>query len=81
MGGLSIVFGEFLKKMGNLCENVFFEGFFEVCGTSELPAKGTFLRSFCVVQKEPKSTPEVCEPLDSGDDSKHCRELFCKNFR
>ena len=30
--------------------------------------------SFCVVQKEPKSTPEVCEPLDSGDDSKLCRK-------
>ena len=37
--------------------------------------------SFCVVQKEPKSTPEVCEPLDSGDDSKLCRNLFGRNFR
>ncbi len=54
---------------------------FEVCRTSKLPAKGTFLRSFCVVQKEPKSTPEVCEPLDSGDDSKLCRKRFCKAFR
>jgi hypothetical protein len=33
------------------------------------------------VQKEPKSTPEVCEPLDSGDDSKLCRKRFCKAFR
>ena len=31
--------------------------------------KGDVFRAFCVVQKEPKSTPEVCEPLDSGDDS------------
>ena len=38
-------------------------------------------RAFCVVQKEPKSTPEVCEPLDSGDDSKLCRKRFCKAFR
>ena len=38
-------------------------------------------RAFCVVQKEPKSTPEVCEPLDSGDDSKLCRKRFCKTFR
>ena len=37
--------------------------------------------SFCIVQKEPKSTPEVCEPLDSGDDSKLCRKWFCKAFR
>ncbi len=37
--------------------------------------------SFCVVQKEPKSTPEVCEPLDSGDDSKLCRNLLGRNFR
>ena len=54
---------------------------FKVCETSKLPAKGTFLRSFCVVQKEPKSTPEVCEPLDSGDDSKLCRKKFSKVFR
>ena len=33
------------------------------------PCKGRRVYSFCVVQKEPKSTPEVCEPLDSGDDS------------
>ena len=45
------------------------------------PGKGTFLHSFCVVQKESKSTPEVCEPLDSGDDSKLCRKWFCKVFR
>ena len=43
--------------------------------------KGRRFYSFCVVQKEPKSTPEVCEPLDSGDDSKLCRKWFCRNFR
>ena len=37
--------------------------------------------SFCARQKEPKSTPEVCEPLDSGDDSKLCRKRLRKNFR
>ena len=26
--------------------------------------------------KRTKSTPEVCEPLDSGDDSKLCRKRF-----
>ena len=31
--------------------------------------------------KRTKSTPEVCEPLDSGDDSKLCRKWFCNNFR
>ena len=31
--------------------------------------------------KRTKSTPEVCEPLDSGDDSKLCRKWFCRNFR
>ena len=40
----------------------------------EAPGKGKRVYSFCVVQKEPKSTPEVCEPLDSGDDSKLCRK-------
>ena len=45
------------------------------------PRKGRRVYSFCVVQKEPKSTPEVCEPLDSGDDSKLCRKRFCKAFR
>ncbi len=64
-----------------LCEVVVCVRWFEVCRTSKLPAKETFLRSFCVVQKEPKSTPEVCEPLDSGDDSKLCRKRFCKAFR
>ena len=54
---------------------------FEVCKTSMLSAKGNGFRSFCVVQKEPKSTPEVCEPLDSGDDSKLCRKKFSKVFR
>ena len=43
--------------------------------------KGRRVYSFCVVQKEPKSTPEVCEPLDSGDDSKLCRKWFCRNCR
>ena len=43
--------------------------------------KGKRFYSFCVVQKEPKSTPEVYEPLDSGDDSKLCRKRFCKAFR
>ena len=63
------------------CEAAIAVRWFKVWKTSELPAKGTFLRSFCVVQKEPKSTPEVCEPLDSGDDSKLCRKRFCKAFR
>ena len=36
--------------------------------------------SFCVVQKEPKSTPEGCDPLDSGDDSKLCRRRFQQSF-
>ena len=40
----------------------------------EASCKGDVFRAFCVVQKEPKSTPEVCEPLDSGDDSKLCRK-------
>ena len=31
--------------------------------------------------KRTKSTPEVCEPLDSGDDSKLCRKRLCENFR
>ena len=31
--------------------------------------------------KRTKSTPEVCEPLDSGDDSKLCRKKFSKVFR
>ena len=31
--------------------------------------------------KRTKSTPEVCEPLDSGDDSKLCRKIFSKVFR
>ena len=39
-------------------------------------------RAFCVVQKEPKSTPEVCEPLDSGDDSnRRSIRCFCENDR
>ena len=53
---------------------------FEVCKTSELPAKGTFFVLFACT-KSTKSTPEVCEPLDSGDDSKLCRKWFCKAFR
>ena len=31
--------------------------------------------------KRTKSTPEVCEPLDSGDDSKLCRKRLRRNFR
>ena len=30
--------------------------------------------------KRTKSTPEVCEPLDSGDDSKLCRRRFQQSF-
>ena len=43
--------------------------------------KGRRVYSFCVVQKEPKSTPEACEPLDSGDDSKLCRKYCWRRFR
>ena len=44
--------------------------------------KGDVFRAFCVVQKEPKSTPEVCEPLDSGDDSnRRSTRCFCENDR
>ena len=53
---------------------------FEVCRTSELPAKGTFFVLFACT-KRTKSTPEVCEPLDSGDDSKLCRKRFSIVFR
>ena len=31
--------------------------------------------------KRTGSTPEVCEPLDSGDDSKLCRKSLCRKFR
>ena len=31
--------------------------------------------------KRTGSTPEVCEPLDSGDDSKLCRKRLRRNFR
>jgi hypothetical protein len=31
--------------------------------------------------KRTGSTPEVCEPLDSGDDSKLCLKRLCKPFR
>ena len=44
------------------------------------PRKGNgFILFACT--KRTKSTPEVCEPLDSGDDSKLCRKRFCKAFR
>ena len=47
----------------------------------EASRKGTrfcyFLRR---AKSNAKSTPEVCEPLDSGDDSKLCRKRFCKAF-
>ena len=40
--------------------------------------KGRRVYSFCIVQKEPKSTPEVCEPLDSGNDSnRRSTRCFC----
>ena len=48
--------------------------------TSKLPAKGTFFVLFACT-KSTKSTPEVCEPLDSGDDSKLCRKELCRKFR
>ena len=39
-------------------------------------------RAFCIVQKEPKSTPEVCEPLDSGDDSnRRSIRCFCEKLQ
>ena len=41
----------------------------------ESPERETFL-FFSLVRKEPKSTPEVCEPLDSGDDSNR-RSIRC----
>ena len=53
---------------------------FKVCKTSKLPAKGTFFVLFACT-KSTKSTPEVCGPLDSGDDSKLCRKWFCKKFQ
>ena len=50
------------------CEDAAAVCCFEVGRTSELPAKGTFFVLFACT-KRTKSTPEVCEPLDSGDDS------------
>ena len=44
------------------------------------PCKGTFFVLFACT-KRTKSTPEVCEPLDSGDDSKLCRKELCRKFR
>ena len=38
---------------------------FEVCKTSELPAKGTVFGTFCGVQKVPQKHAEGCDPLDS----------------
>ena len=40
-------------------EATFVANGFEVCKTSKLPTKRTFLRSFCVAQKKPKSTRSV----------------------
>ena len=52
---------------------------FEVCKTSKLPAKGTFFVLFACT-KSTKSTPEVCEPLDSGDDSnRRSIRCFCES--
>ena len=45
------------------------------------PCKGDVFTFFLRRAKRTKSTPEVCEPLDSGDDSKLCRKRFCKAFR
>ena len=43
------------------------------------PGKGNgFILFACT--KRTKSTPEVCEPLDSGDDSKLCRRRFQQSF-
>ena len=36
--------------------------------------------SFCVVQKEPKSTPEVCEPLDSRGRFKALSEIILEKL-
>ena len=47
----------------------------------EASRKGNGLSLFASCKKKPKSTQEVCEPLDSGDDSKLCRKRFCKAFR
>ena len=43
------------------------------------PKGNEFILFACT--KRTKSTPEVCEPLDSGDDSKLCRKRLCENFR
>ena len=40
----------------------------------EASCKGDVFTFFLRRAKSTKSTPEVCEPLDSGDDSKLCRK-------
>ena len=45
------------------------------------PCKGTFFVLFACT-KRTKSTPEVCEPLDSGDDSnRRSIRCFCESDR
>ena len=45
----------------------------------DVPGKGNgFILFACT--KRTKSTPEVCEPLDSGDDSKLYRSRFQQSF-
>ena len=69
-----IVVFALIRGLQNL-ESSFIKGF-NCCGGLNrglqnlgTPCERNVFRAFCVVQKEPKSTPEVCEPLDSGDDS------------
>ena len=64
------------KDLIGLREVVIFVRWFEVCRTSELPKGNGFILFACT--KRTKSSPEVCEPLDSGDDS-NLRSI--RNFR
>ena len=72
--------GTFQKDLIRFVRICYFVRCFEVCKTSMLPAKGTFFVLFACT-KRTGSTPEVCEPLDSGDDSKLCRKRFSIVFR
>ena len=51
-----------------------------VCAESRFGKPRNFLQEndfiLFACTKRTKSTPEVCEPLDSGDDSKLCRRRF-----
>ena len=69
------------KDLIGLCEVVIYVRCSEVWRTSELSRKGNgFILFACT--KRTKSTPEVCEPLDSGDDSnRRSIRCFCENDR